>query len=564
MDYQLQIDPRTGESHLRVSLRGTGLLKHSLLNKGSAFTDSERGAFGLRGLLPATVSSIREQLDRVRTQYDFKLDDLQKSIYLSGLQNRNETLFYRFLIENLEEIVPIVYTPTVAEACQHWSRIHRHDRGIYVTLEDRGRIPEVLRSRKVQDPAVIVVTDNERILGIGDQGAGGMGIPIGKLALYTAGAGIHPASCVPISLDVGTNNERLLKDPLYFGVRQPRLRGDEYWSLVGEFVAAVKEVFPGGLLQWEDFGNITSFRNLDSYRDEVTSFNDDIQGTAAMVVGGLLAAMRGLGSQLTQQRVVMAGAGSGGVGIARTLVAAMVSEGIAEAEARSRLWLTDSKGLLTTARQDLAVHKLEFAVDAERLQGWGTTAPTLADVVRNVRPDILIGVSGQQGLFTKELIREQADNVERPIILALSNPTTHTEVVPADALDWSDGRAIVATGSPFSPVERHGRTHRIGQGNNMFVFPGVGLGTIAVGASRVSDDMFLAAATALADCVADELVETGCLFPDIADVGAVSQKVAMAVAQQAIDEGLAEPIEDLSSALEAKTWTPEYLPYEPA
>ncbi len=564
MDYQLQIDPGTGESHLRVSLRGTGLLNHSLLNKGSAFTDSERGAFGLRGLLPATVSTIREQLDRVRTQYDFKLDDLQKSIYLSGLQNRNETLFYRFLIENLEEIVPIVYTPTVAEACQHWSRIHRHDRGIYVTLEDRGRIPEVLRSRKVQDPAVIVVTDNERILGIGDQGAGGMGIPIGKLALYTAGAGIHPASCVPISLDVGTNNELLLEDPLYFGVRQPRLRGDEYWSLVGEFVAAVKEVFPGGLLQWEDFGNITSFRNLDSYRDEVTSFNDDIQGTAAMVVGGLLAAMRGLSSQLTQQRIVMAGAGSGGVGIARMLVAAMVSEGIAEAEARSRLWLTDSKGLLTTTRQDLAVHKLEFAVEAERLQGWGTTAPTLADVVRNVRPDVLIGVSGQKGLFTKELIREQADTVERPIILALSNPTTHTEVVPADALDWSDGRTIVATGSPFPPVERHGLTHRIGQGNNMFVFPGVGLGTVAVGASRVSDDMFLAAARALADCVTDELVETGCLFPDIADVGTVSQKVARAVAQQAIDEGLADPVEDLNSALEAKTWTPQYLPYQPA
>ena len=563
MDYQFQTNSGTGESHLDVSLRGTQLLKDSLLNKGSAFTESERDAFGLRGLLPAQVSTMSDQLDRVRTQFDFKLDDLQKNIYLAGLQNRNETLFYRFLLENLEEIVPIVYTPTVAEACQHWSRIHRHDRGIYVTVEDRGRIPQVLRSRRTQHPAVIVVTDNERILGIGDQGAGGMGIPIGKLALYTAGAGIHPASCVPVSLDVGTNNELLLQDPLYFGVRQPRLRGDEYWSLVSEFVEAVKEVFPKGLLQWEDFGNSTSFRNLDRHRDKVASFNDDIQGTAAMVVGGLLAAMRRLGSRLNEQRIVIAGAGSGGVGIARMLVAAMVDEGITEEKARSRLWLTDSTGLVTTQRSDLAVHKLEFAVDRERLQGWNSGNLGLFDAVRNVAPTILMGVSGRGGLFTKELIRELADNIARPIVLALSNPTTHTEVIPADALDWSDGRAIIATGSPFPPVEHAGRTHRIGQANNMFVFPGVGLGTTAVGANRVSDGMFLAAAKALADSVDDALVDGGCLFPDITEVRAVSHAVAAAVGQQAIAEGLAEPIEDLAGALEAATWTPEYLPYEP-
>jgi len=565
MHYSLETDPDTAERFMAVSLRGQDLLKDPLLNKGTAFTEEERDAFGLRGLLPDHISSIDDQLARARTQLDSKPDPLQKNIYLSGLQDRNETLFYRFLIENLEETVPIVYTPVVADACRHWSRLYRRARGVFITPKDRGRIATLLRSRPTREPGVIVVTDNERILGIGDQGAGGMGIPIGKLALYTAGAGVHPASTFPISLDVGTNNEELLHDPLYLGLHEPRLRGDDYWSLIDEFVEAVTEVFPNSLLQWEDFGNKTSFRNLDRHRDRLASFNDDIEGTAATVVAGLLVAMRELGTAWPDQRIVIAGAGSAGIGLARTITAAMRAGGMTEADARSRIYLTDSKSLVNEDRTDITDVKRTWAVEQERIAGWGVPgSPTLPEVVRNVHPTVLIGLSGQAGLFSKEMIREVGDAVDRPVILPMSNPTNCTEVLPADALDWTDGRAIVATGSPFDPVERNGRTHQIGQANNMYIFPAMGLGTLAVQARRVTDGMFLAAATMLADSVDPGLSAEGSLFPRITDVRTVSRTLAVAVGEQAIAEGVAEEQSDVGALVDELIWWPEYLPFRPA
>ena len=566
MAYSPQVDPRTGERYLAVALRGHALLKDPILNKGSAFTSEERDAFGLHGLLPGNVNSMEDQLERARVQLDAAVDPLEKNRYLSGLQDRNETLFYRVLVEHLEETVPIVYTPVVAEACKGWSRFFRRARGVFVTPNDRGRIADVLRARPTHRPAVIVATDNERILGIGDQGAGGMGIPIGKLALYTAGAGIHPANTLPVSLDVGTNNEELLRDPLYLGVHRPRLRGDEYWALMDEFVDAVKEVFPESMLQWEDFGNKTSFRNLDRYRDRLASFNDDIEGTAATTMGGLLVAMRMLGTTWRDQRVVVAGAGSAGIGLARTLCAAMELSGLSGEEARSRVFLVDSKALVHTGRTDLSDNKLAWAVDDARLAGWGTSdSPTLLDVVRNVRPTVLIGLSGQGGLFGKELVREAADGVERPVIMPMSNPTDCTEVMPADALDWTGGRALVATGSPFPPVDYGGELRHIGQANNMYVFPAMGLGSLAVHARRLTDGMFLAAASALADCVNDDRAATGSLFPPITEVRAVSRSLAIAVGEEARQEGVAREVDTpVDQLVDEMMWWPEYVPYRPA
>ena len=566
MSYSPRVDPETGQRYLAVTLRGQDLLRDPLLNKGSAFTEEERDAFGLRGLLPSQVGTIEEQLARTRAQLDSKEDRLHQNIYLSGLQDRNETLFYRFLVENLEEAVPIVYTPVVADACRHWSRQYRRARGVFVTPEDRSRIAELLKSRPTRRPAVIVVTDNERILGIGDQGVGGMGIPIGKLALYTAGAGIHPANTLPVSLDVGTDNETLLADPLYLGIHRPRLRGREYWSLIDEFVEAVAEVFPDSMLQWEDFGNKTSFRNLDRYRDRLASFNDDIEGTAATTTGGLLVAMRLMGQGWHDQRVVVAGAGSAGIGLARTLTAAMMRAGLSEDEARARVFLVDSSVLVHSGRPDLTDTKRAWAVDDARLGGWGIAgSPTLHEVVRQVRPTVLIGLSGQAGLFGKELIRDLADGVVRPVIMPMSNPTDCTEVLPADAIDWTGGRAIVATGSPFAPVEYDGETRRIGQANNMYVFPAMGLGSLAVRAHRVTDGMFLAAAAALAGCVSDADAAAGSLFPPIASVRSVSRSLAVAVATQARAEGVAGvgdgSVEELVDEL---MWWPDYLPYRPA
>lgn len=563
---KVAIDPDTGDRYLPVAVRGPQLLKTPVLNKGTAFTRQEREMFGLVGLLPDHVADMEEQLERVANQIHYKVGEMDKNVYLNGLMDRNETLFYRFLIENLEAMVPVIYTPTVALACRYWSRIFRRARGVYVTPRDRGRILDVLKCRPKESNSVIVVTDNERILGIGDQGAGGMGIPIGKLALYAAAAGIHPDRCIPISLDVGTNNPELLADPLYVGYRQPRLRGQEYDDLVAEFVAAVQQAFPAALLQWEDFSNKTSFNNLSTYRDTLPSFNDDIQGTAAMVVAGLMSATKHIGSKIADQRIVIVGAGSAGVGIRDQIATAMVDEGAARREAEARIMTLDSRGLIVEGRPNLPAGKQRLAVSVDAVKDWQIDDHPigLRDVVRNARASVLIGVSGVPGVFSEEMIRRMALHVERPIIMPLSNPTSHAEVTPASAIEWTDGRAIVATGSPFPNVEFEGATRRIGQANNVFVFPGMGLGVLTVGARRVSDRMFLAASKALAAAVAPELVAAGQLYPSIADVRVTSVAVAKAVAHQAIAEGLADPLPDVDQRIEEEMWFPEYLPYRPA
>lgn len=563
--FEYRSDPATGDRYLAVGAKGEAVLRDPFLNKGEAFTAEERDSLGLRGLLPDRISTIDDQLRRVQVQYALKTTDMGKNVYLNGLMDRNETLFYRFVVDNLEDLVPIVYTPTVAQTCSHWSRIYRRQRGIYITPRDKGRIAAILSARPVMDPPVIVVTDNERILGIGDQGAGGMGIPIGKLALYTAAAGIHPERCMPVSLDVGTNNGHLLEDPLYVGYREPRLRGDEYDELVAEFVAAVKEVFPDALLQWEDFANHTSFRNLHLYRSEVASFNDDIQGTAAMVVAGLLTARRD-GRQVDEggHRIVIVGAGSAGHGIYKQLEYAMLAVGTPAAEIPHRLFALDSRGLVVESTS-LRDHKADLATPRAIVDGWekGDGAPTLMDVVRNVKPTTLIGVTGQAGQFDHEVITEMARHVETPIIMPLSNPTSHTEVTPLSAIQWTHGRAVVATGSPFPPVTHNGVTHRIGQANNAFIFPGVGLGVIAVRASQVTDGMFLAAARALSSATPADLVAQGQIYPDISNLRPVARDVARAVATAAIEEGVAEPVADVDAAVDSEMWVPEYLPMRP-
>jgi malate dehydrogenase (oxaloacetate-decarboxylating) len=566
MNFRPLVDHETGDRYLPVAKRGDALLHDPFLNKGEAFSRDERRVFGLEGLLPDHVAGLDEQLVRVRSQLDQKQTDLEKNIYLNSLMDRNETLFYRFVMDNLEEVVPIIYTPTVAAACQYWSRIYRSAHGLYITPRDRGRIAELLLTRPVEQPPIIVATDNERILGIGDQGAGGMGIPIGKLALYSAAAGICPARCIPISIDVGTNNAELLEDPLYLGYREPRLRGEAYEELIEEFVHAVKEVFPGALLQWEDFANRTSFHHLEMYRRYLPSFNDDIQGTAAMVVAGLIAATRRLGGKLAEHRVVIAGSGSAGYGIREQIANAMAADGVTLDEARHQIFVLDSRGLVVEDRPNLTDIKQRLATPRAIVDEWETTeAPaSLLDVVRNVHPSVLIGVSGTAGLFEETVVREMAAHTDHPIILPLSNPTNLTEVTPKNALAWTEGRALLGTGSPFAPAVHEGITHHIGQANNVFIFPGVGLGVITSRARQVTDRMFLAAAGALADAVTDEMLERGQLYPDIGDVHSVSRSVAAAVAIEAIDEGVAEPLDDLDGALDEEQWQPGYLTYRAA
>ncbi len=567
MSFKPLVDHATGQRYIPVAKRGDALLKDDFLNKGDAFSREERAQFGLGGMLPDHVATIDEQLLRVRVQYDSKARDIDKNVYLNSLMDRNETLFYRFVMENLQEVVPVIYTPVVAKACSHWSRIYRRAHGLYITPRDKGHIADILLARPVEQPPVIVVTDNERILGIGDQGAGGLGIPIGKLALYTAAAGIHPARCIPISIDVGTNNSELLEDPLYIGYRKPRLRGEEYDELIDEFVDAVRDVFPGALLQWEDFANRTSFTNLERHRKRITSFNDDIQGTAAMVVGGLIAATRAIDTDFVDHKIVIVGAGSAGHGIREQLIAAMVAGGADEEKAKSQMFVLDSRGLVISNRTTLTEIKRDLATPVEVVRGWGEfdgpPPPSLLDVVTNVGPSVLIGVSGTAGLFTEEVIKAMAKTCERPIVMPLSNPTSHTEVTPANAIHWTDGRAMVATGSPFNPVEYNGKTHTIGQANNVFIFPGMGLGVITVHAREVTVGMFLAGAKALADATGSDLVARGQLYPNITDVRDVSRAVAIAVAHKAIEEGVAEPLEDLEDKIDDEMWTPEYLTYHP-
>ncbi len=534
----------------------------------SPSTQTERDVFRLRGLLPDRVLTIEDQLELELEHLRRKDDALEQYIGLAALQDRNATLFYRLLAEHLEEFLPIVYTPTVGRACQEFSHIIRRTRGVWITPEDRDRIPQVLRQGPYEDVRLIVVTDNERILGLGDLGAGGMGIPIGKLALYTAASGIHPVLTLPVSLDVGTDNPALLADPLYLGHRAPRLRGADYDELVEAFVAGVAEVWPGCVIQWEDFKQTNALRILDRYRDRVPSFNDDIQGTAAVVVGGVLAGLRGLGSDLSATRVVLVGAGAAGIGIARLLRLAMIDAGMSDAASRRAVVLVDSHGLVHDRREDLDATKREQALPAADFAAYGFASeyPSTVETIERVRPAVLAGTTGVGGSFDEAILRAAGATAARPIVLALSNPTANSEAVPADILRWTDGRALVATGSPFGDIEVDGRPRVIGQANNVFVFPGLGLGVIAAEARTVSDRMFLLAARTLAAHVTDARLETGAIYPQVADLRAVTRAIAVAVASEAVSAGVAGVAADadIEDLVDAAMWWPAYVPYTPA
>jgi len=556
---------------LRITFHGRSLLGRAMYNKDAAFTDEERHWFGLHGLLPVNVLTLEEQLELELEHVRRKADPLERYIGLAALQDRNETLFYRLLAENLEEFLPIVYTPTVGRACQEYSHILRRPRGVWITPDDTGRIPELLRNAAQQEVRLLVVTDNERILGLGDQGAGGMGIPVGKLAIYTAGAGIYPALTLPVSLDVGTDNQALLADPIYAGWRHPRLRGPAYDAFIDSFVAGVTSVFPRAILQWEDFKQHIAIRILDRYRDVLPSFNDDIQGTASVVLAGILAGLRHVGEPLRGRRFVFFGAGAAATGIARLVRAALVEAGADADEIRRSLILLDSKGLLGLERPGLDDDKREFALNAAELASLGLAAGAdLLRVVQAVRPAILIGTTATPSTFTEPIVRAMAETCPHPIILPLSNPTSRCEATPAQVLAWTDGHALVATGSPFDPVVVDGTTRQIGQANNAFIFPGVGLAAIIAGARTVSDAQFLVAARTLAARVSDERLAEGALYPSIGDLRAVSREIAVAVLCSfgtlngaplpAGDEGRAHA----EAAVDQAMWWPEYLPYEPA
>ncbi|MEO8056381.1 MAG: NAD-dependent malic enzyme [Acidobacteriota bacterium] len=562
--YSVRHDSK-GAARLEVPYRGTRLLRHPVYTKGTAFTEEEREAFGLEGLLPHAVSTMEQQEKRVYANISRKADELEKFIGLASLQDRNEPLFYRTLVDHIEEFLPIVYTPVVGKACQEFSHIFRRSRGLWITPGHRGRIYEVLGNAPFADVRLIVVTDNERILGLGDQGAGGMGIPIGKLALYTAAAGIHPAQTLPISLDVGTDNESLLNDELYLGWRFPRLRGAEYDSLVEEFVQAVKRRFPKVLLQWEDFKKVNAFRLLDRYQKSITCFNDDIQGTAAVAVAGMMAGCRVTGIPVKEQRVVILGAGAAGIGIARLLRDTFSRAGVSGEALTIATANLDSQGLVVDDVEIKDVHKRPFAWPAALAAkyGLGTGAPRdLLAVVKAVKPTMLVGTSGEPGTFTEAIIREMAKHVERPVIFPMSNPTSKTEAKPVDITKWTDGRALIATGSPFDPVPHAGRKIVIGQGNNAFIFPGVGLGVLVSEAKEVTEAMFAAAAKALADEVKASDLASGSLFPSTSEIRRVSAAVAAAVVKVARDSGLGKAIPDaeIPKAVAAAMWNPAYLP----
>jgi malate dehydrogenase (oxaloacetate-decarboxylating) len=568
--YRKVIDEQTGEEILEVSLTGQLLLDYPLLNKGMAFSDEERREFGLLGLLPPRVSTVEEQLERNYENYRRKESDIERYIFLMSLQDRNETLFYKLLGRHITEMTPIIYTPVVGAASELYSHIYRRPRGLYISCRHRGEIKTLLSNAPHSEVAIIVVTDGERVLGLGDLGVGGMGIPVGKLSLYTLCAGIHPAATLPIFLDVGTDNKELLKDPLYIGWRRERVRGREYDDFIEEFIEAVIEVFPNAMLQWEDFARHNARRLLERYQDRLCSFNDDIQGTGAVALAGLLAAVKVNGERLSDQRIVMFGAGSAATGIADQIVAAIISEGFSEQAAKGKLWLIDIGGLIHTGRDDIEEISRPFAQPVERLRDWHVpdrNRITLADVVKNLRPTALIGTAAQPGAFTQDIVEEMARSVARPIIFPLSNPTSRSEANPVDLLEWTSGRAIIATGSPFpdappsSAVE--GRPRKIGQCNNVYIFPGVGLGVIASGARIIKQEMFVAAARALSEM--SPAMEDGMasLFPDMNDVHDVSRRVAIAVGAEAQALGLAEPTtrEELEARVDEKMWAPRYLRY---
>jgi malic enzyme len=560
---ELPLQAPRADVPLRIETRGAELYRDPLLNKGTAFTPQERALLGIDGLLPSRVNTMAQQARRVHMTLDRLHDPFDKYLELAGLQDRNEQLFYRVLCDQLKQLMPVIYTPTVGRATREFSHVFRRARGVWITPDHRGRVAEVLRNATAGRPVkLIVATDNESILGIGDQGAGGMAISIGKLSLYCAAGGIHPAYTLPVSLDVGTDSASLLEDELYLGWPGRRLRGEAYDALVEEFVTAVCEVFPGALLQWEDFRKDNASRLLDRYRDRLPSFNDDIQGTGAVCLAGVLTGLMGCGAEVAEQRAVVLGAGAAGLGITRQLAGAIRDAG-GDAYPVAVL---DSRGLLVGENfRDEYKAELAWPAEVAAARGFGEQAgATLLEVVEKFRPSILVGVAGQPGAFTEAVVRAMAENAQRPIIMPLSNPTDYAEARPEEILRWTEGRALVATGSPFADVVMDGRRHLIGQGNNVFIFPGLGLGTLLSEARQVSDGMIAAAARTLADVVRQESLGESRLYPRVAWLRQSTRAVATAVMRTAVAEGLSPPLDEagIEARLAAAHWEPEYPPYE--
>ncbi len=552
-----------------IPFAGPALLESPLLNKGSAFSERERQQFNLEGLLPYKIETIAEQKARAYQQLCAFQTDIDKHIYLRNMLDTNETLYFRLVVDHLEEIMPLIYTPTVGLACQQFSKMYRRKRGLYIAYPDRDRVDEMLQNATKQNVKVIVVTDGERILGLGDQGIGGMGIPIGKLALYTACGGISPAYVLPVMLDVGTNNESLLNDPMYMGWKHPRITGEDYYTFVDEFIQGVKLRWPKALLQFEDFAQDHATPLLNRYRNQLCCFNDDIQGTAAVTLGTLLAACTAKGERLCDQRIMFAGAGSAGTGIAEHLVRQMIDEGLTDAEAHSRIFLVSKDGLLQTSSKDLFDFQKPLCIPDSVVAQWTLTHSkmeaviNLLDVVVNAQPTVLIGVSGQAGLFTKKIIEAVQSYCEYPIVLPLSNPTSQTEAQPVDLLRWTSGKALIATGSPFAPVDMGSRHFEIAQCNNSYIFPGLGLGVISAKARYITDAMMMAASRALAGASPIVKEGKGALLPPLQEIREVSKIIALAVFKQAILDGVAMPVPDelMVEKIEANFWQPEYRDY---
>jgi malate dehydrogenase (oxaloacetate-decarboxylating) len=558
--------PHPRESVVRTSLSGQLLLDCGLLNKGTAFTTEERRQFRLDGLLPPKVETLDEQAARAYEAYREKDGDLERHIFLRALQDHNEVLFYRLLLDHIPEMLPVVYTPVVAQACARFSHIFRRPRGLFLPYPLRDRLDALLENRPFKEVDVLVVTDGERILGIGDQGAGGMGIPIGKLSLYTLVGGVYPARTLPVLLDVGTNNPERLRDPLYLGWRHERVAGQAYDDFLEAFIEVVRRQMPNALLQWEDFGGHHARPLLDRYRDRLCTFNDDIQGTAAVTLGALTAAVRVAGSTLAAQEVVIVGAGSAGTGVADYLQDALLAEGVPEPEARRHLWLVKSTGLVHSGMAGLTPVQQKYAQPEERLAGWrreSDGAISLAELMQRIRATILVGVCAQPRIFTEPIIRTMAARVARPIIFPLSNPDTHSEAAPADLIRWTEGRALVATGTAYAPVTFDGRTIPIGQCNNVYIFPAMGLAVAACGIRRITDGLLLAAARALADSSPALRDPSAPLLPALADIRGIARRVALAVVAEAERAGLAERrLEHREEQIAASQWTPHYVSYQ--
>jgi malate dehydrogenase (oxaloacetate-decarboxylating) len=557
---------RMTEPVIRTKLYGFTLLNHPRFNKGTAFTEEERDVFDLHGLLPPHVGTLAEQIQRRQLAFDAYETPFEKYTFMRDLQDINETLFYALLLSDVKKYMPIAYTPTVGEGCQRFSEIWRKPRGLFLSYPNKARIEKILSHKRYDNVKAIVVSDGERILGLGDQGAGGMGIPIGKMALYTALGGIHHEYCLPLLLDVGTDNEERLQNPIYIGWRQKRVRGPEYDDFIETFVSAVEKRWPHVLLQWEDFAGSNAARLLGKYRDRLCTFNDDIQGTAAVVLATLLSAVKAAGSPLQSQRIGILGFGSAGIGIANLVVKALVEEGLTEAEARGRIYAMGRPGLLVEGAEGIHPEQKDYVHPAADVAGWRVKDAKkigLEEVARNAKLTVLIGVAGKAGMFTEDAVRAMAKNVERPIIFPLSNPTSKSEASPGDLLKWTDGKALIGTGSPFEPVQVGDREICIDQTNNSYIFPGLALGVVAAKSRRVTDAMFMTAARALAELSPVETDKNGSLLPPLKDSRRLSRVIAAAVAREAIAEGLSDLNDgEVEDAVGENVWEPRYVRYE--